>query len=149
MFNLFFSTWGEGCFMSAQTGLLIVLYFLYNKKILAAGVFPVIYSIIAYLLVSGNTPEHLVVKLFSLNVPFLIMSKVSWTYSVGATCAYLKSMFWDKNCIENWPRSWCNAYSRAVLNWGFMVYKNRACHLRWAHANWYEKSDKNYSPQKV
>ena len=63
--------------MSVQTGILIMLYYIYNKKTLAAGVFPVIYSILAYLLVSGRTPEHLVVKLFSLNVPLLIISKVS------------------------------------------------------------------------
>lgn len=66
--------------MSAQTAFLIVLYFVYNKKIIAAGIFPVIYGIISFLLVSGQTPEDLVVKLFSLNVPFLIIGKVSLRY---------------------------------------------------------------------
>lgn len=73
--NYPFSTWGEACFMSVQTSLLVILYYVYNKKTMAAGVFPIIYGILVYLLVSGRTPDHLVIQLFSLNVPFLIISK--------------------------------------------------------------------------
>ena len=72
-----FSAWGESLFMSVQTTFLVVMYFYYTKKAVLCVLFPVLYGSIFYALVSGLTPMSVLVQLVSMQVVFVIISRVS------------------------------------------------------------------------
>lgn len=72
-----FSTWGESLFKACQTCFLVVLYFYYTKRPVAAISFPFLYGAIAYVLLSGLAPMSFLVQLASLNIPLLSISRVS------------------------------------------------------------------------
>jgi len=74
--NFPFSAWGESLFMSIQTTLLVVMYFYYTNKPLLAVLFPLLYGAIVYVLVSGLTPMAVLVQLVSLQVAFLVISRL-------------------------------------------------------------------------
>ena len=76
-FSLHFSAWGESLFMSIQTCLMVVMYFYYTSRPLPGVVFPFLYGGICYVLVSGLTPMSFLVQFVSLNVVFLVISRVS------------------------------------------------------------------------
>ena len=76
-FVFLFSAWGESLFMSVQTCLMVVMYFYYTSRPLPGIVFPILYSGICYVLVSGLTPMSFLVQFVSLNVVFLVISRVS------------------------------------------------------------------------
>lgn len=86
-----FSAWGESLFMSVQTTFLVVMYFYYTKKPLFCVLFPVVYSSIFYALVSGLTPMSVLVQLVSMQVVFIIISRVS----VGLFWLCFGCVFWD------------------------------------------------------
>lgn len=71
-----FSAWGESLFMSVQTTFLVVMYFYYTKKAVLCVLFPVLYGSIFYALVSGLTPMSVLVQLVSMQVVFVIISRV-------------------------------------------------------------------------
>lgn len=72
-----FSAWGESLFMSIQTCLMVVMYFYYTSQPLPGIIFPFLYGAICYVLVSGLTPMAFLVQFVSLNVVFLVISRVS------------------------------------------------------------------------
>ena len=72
-----FSAWGESLFMSIQTCLMVVMYFYYTSRPLPGIIFPFLYCAICYVLVSGLTPMAFLVQFVSLNVVFLVISRVS------------------------------------------------------------------------
>ena len=76
-FSLHFSAWGESLFMSVQTCLMVVMYFYYTSRPLPGVVFPFLYGGICYVLTSGLTPMSFLVQFVSLNVVFLVISRVS------------------------------------------------------------------------
>lgn len=80
-----FSAWGESLFMSVQTTFLVVMYFYYTKKAVLCVLFPVLYGSIFYALVSGLTPMSVLVQLVSMQVIFVIISRVSvcFVYVLG------------------------------------------------------------------
>ena len=63
--------------MSIQTVILVVMYFYYTNKALLAILFPLLYGAIVYTLVSGLTPMAVLVQLVSLQVVFIVVSRVS------------------------------------------------------------------------
>jgi len=71
-----FSAWGESLFMSIQTCLMVVMYFYYTSRPLPGVVFPFLYGGICYVLVSGLTPMSFLVQFVSLNVVFLVISRL-------------------------------------------------------------------------
>lgn len=71
-----FSAWGESLFMSVQTTFLVVMYFYYTKKAVLCVLFPVLYGSIFYALVSGLTPMSVLVQLVSMQVVFVIISRL-------------------------------------------------------------------------
>ena len=77
-FSLHFSAWGESLFMSVQTCLMVVMYFYYTSRPLPGVVFPFLYGGICYVLTSGLTPMSFLVQFVSLNVVFLVISRVSF-----------------------------------------------------------------------
>jgi len=72
-----FSTWGESLFKACQTCFLVVLFFYYTNRPLAAVLFPFLYGAFVYVLLSGMTPIAVLVQLVSLNILFLSISRVS------------------------------------------------------------------------
>lgn len=72
-----FSAWGESVIKASQTSLIVVLCFYFTNRRLAAVLFPFLYCAVVYVLVSGITPMDVLVKLVSLNIPFLCISRVS------------------------------------------------------------------------
>lgn len=70
--------------MSIQTTLLVVMYFYYTNKPLLAVLFPLLYGAIVYVLVSGLTPMAVLVQLVSLQVAFLVISRVSAAFYLFA-----------------------------------------------------------------
>lgn len=71
-----FSAWGESLFMSVQTTLLVVMYLYYTNKALLAVLFLPFYAAIVYTLVSGLTPMAVLVQLVSLQVVFIVVSRL-------------------------------------------------------------------------
>lgn len=63
--------------MSVQTTLLVVMYLYYTNKALLAVLFLPFYAAFVYTLVSGLTPMAVLVKLVSLQVVFIVVSRVS------------------------------------------------------------------------
>ncbi|XP_020614751.1 mannose-P-dolichol utilization defect 1 protein-like isoform X1 [Orbicella faveolata] len=72
-----FSTWGESLFKAIQTCFLVMLFFYYSSRPLAAVLFPFLYGAIVYVVLSGLTPIAVLVQLVSLNILFLSISRVS------------------------------------------------------------------------
>ena len=72
-----FSAWGESVIKASQTSFLVVLFFYYTNRPLAAILFPFLYGGIVYILVSGLTPMAVLVQLVSLNILFLFIGRVS------------------------------------------------------------------------
>ena len=86
-----FSAWGESLFMSIQTCLMVVMYFYYTSRPLPGIIFPFLYGAICYVLVSGLTPMAFLVQFVSLNVVFLVISRVSivpWGIFLNLTHVY-------------------------------------------------------------
>lgn len=77
---LCFSTWGESLFKASQTCFLVILFFYYTNRPLAAVMFPFLYGAIVYVLVSGLTPIAVLVQMVSLNILFLTISRVSFFF---------------------------------------------------------------------
>lgn len=77
--------------MSVQTTLLVVMYLYYTNKALLAVLFLPFYAAIVYTLVSGLTPMAVLVKLVSLQVVFIVVSRVSgsqvWLHIAFFNCS--------------------------------------------------------------
>lgn len=88
LFSFFFcfSTWGESLFKAGQTCFLVILVFYYTNRPLAAVLFPFLYGAIVYVLLSGLTPIAVLVQLVSLNILFLIISRVSSFFMLYELC---------------------------------------------------------------
>ncbi|XP_068686582.1 mannose-P-dolichol utilization defect 1 protein-like [Montipora foliosa] len=71
-----FSSWGESLFMSVQTTFLVVVYFYYTNKVLLCVLFPLLYGGIVYALISGITPMSVLIQLASMQVAFIVISRL-------------------------------------------------------------------------
>ena len=53
------------------------MYFYYTNKVLLCVLFPLLYGGIVYALISGITPMSVLIQLASMQVAFIVISRVS------------------------------------------------------------------------
>lgn len=72
-----FSAWGDGTFLAIQTAIIAALILFYSGSSAKAGSFLMIYMTIVYVLMSGITPLSYLWSAQGLNVPVLLLGKVT------------------------------------------------------------------------
>lgn len=83
-----FSAWGDSSFLAIQTAIIASLVLYYTGSTGRVILFLSAYLAIAFLLMGGTTPRHVLWSLQSLNIPILIAGKLSQAitnYKNGST----------------------------------------------------------------
>ena len=75
-----FSTWGETSFMSIQTTILIILCYYYSGNISGVVIFPVVYSVLVYIVTCGVVPVDIHTKMQIGILPIISFSKCLQIY---------------------------------------------------------------------
>uniref|UniRef100_A0A8D8K8P2 Mannose-P-dolichol utilization defect 1 protein homolog n=2 Tax=Culex pipiens TaxID=7175 RepID=A0A8D8K8P2_CULPI len=76
-----FSAWGDTSFLALQTALIAVLVLFYGGSASGAVAFGGVYSAIAYVLMGGLTPLKYLLIAQGLNIPILLLGKLSQAYT--------------------------------------------------------------------
>lgn len=83
-----FSAWGDASFLAIQTAIIACLVLFYNRALIHVLLFSVVYLAVCYVLMGGLTPVEVLWSLQALNIPILVVGKLSqaWTnYRNGNT----------------------------------------------------------------
>uniref|UniRef100_A0A336LMD6 Mannose-P-dolichol utilization defect 1 protein homolog n=1 Tax=Culicoides sonorensis TaxID=179676 RepID=A0A336LMD6_CULSO len=83
-----FSAWGDTSFLAIQTALIAALVLFFSDQKGTAGLFSVVYCSICYILMAGFTPRELLWSAQGLNIPILLIGKLSQAvtnYKNGST----------------------------------------------------------------
>lgn len=76
-----FSSWGDNTFLALQTAAIAALVLFFNGAKLKSLAFCVVYGSIVYVLCSGLTPYKVLVTTQSLNIPILLVGKLSQAFT--------------------------------------------------------------------
>lgn len=76
-----FSSWGEGTFLALQTAIIAALILFYSDSIFKSLLFCISYGCTCYILMSGITSHKFLWSLQALNIPILILGKLSQAYT--------------------------------------------------------------------
>lgn len=75
--HLFYcSAWGDGVFLAVQTAVIALLVLHYGRRSILAAIFVASYAAIAYTLIGGIVPLHVLWSMQVLNVPIVVAGKV-------------------------------------------------------------------------
>lgn len=81
-----FSAWGEGTFLAIQTAIIAALVLHYGGAPVKATIFLATYVGLVSSLVGGYTPKDVLWMMQAVNIPIILVAKVSFTITL--------SLFW-------------------------------------------------------
>lgn len=87
-----FSAWGDGVFLGFQTVAIAVLVMHYNGETTKATAFLSAYLAVIFAANSGLTPIHVLWTCQAMNIPIILVSKVSnliYIYTCMCVCAHI------------------------------------------------------------
>lgn len=76
-----FTAWGDACFLAIQTVTIGALVLYYGGAIGKAVIYTVVYFIICFILMSGITPLEFLWTLQGVNIPILLLGKLTQAYA--------------------------------------------------------------------
>lgn len=77
MLVVYFSAWGEGFFLASQTAVIGALVLFFGRSLKEALLFTISYLAVCVILMGGYTSVSVLWSLQAVNVPVIVVSKVS------------------------------------------------------------------------